>query len=110
MADIFCNIGAVLVERGPPLSSSPFPRHGFIPPKLLHSWDPLSSWSSASDTLILTSEWGGSPATVVPIPLRDQVNNQHFLGVTLRSTATETPCQVEDDPGKLEIKDSPRNS
>src|SRR5882724_13207126 len=111
MATVFCNIAAVLAEHGPPhLGSSPFPRHGFIPPELLHSWDPLSSWSSASDTLIPTSEWGGSPAMVVSIPLRDQVNNQHFLGVTPRSTATETPCQVEDDPRKSEIEDSPRDS
>src|SRR5882724_1810081 len=110
MADVFCNIGAVLVERGPPLGSSPFPQHSFIPPELLHSWDPLSSWSSVSDTLILTSEWGSSPATVIAILLRDHVNNKHFSGVTPRSTAIETPCQVEDIPCKSEIEDSPHNS
>src|SRR5882724_8810579 len=60
--------------------------------------------------LILTSEWGRSPATVISIPLRDHVNNQHFLGVPPRSTATETLCQVEDDPHKSEIEDSPHDS
>src|SRR5882724_8762844 len=60
--------------------------------------------------LIPMSEWGGSPAMVIPIYLRDHVNNQHFLGVTPRSMATETPCQVEDDTRKLEIKDSPHDS
>src|SRR5882724_10911836 len=94
----------------PPLGSSPFPQHGFILPELLHSWDPLSSWSSALDMLILTSEWGSSPAMVIPIALKDHVNNQHFLGVTPRSMATETLCQVEDNPHKLEIEDSPHNS
>src|SRR5882724_10829976 len=103
-------LGPFSSNAAPPLGSSSFPRHGFIPPELLHSWDPLSSWSSASDTLIPMSEWGGSPATVVPIPLRDHVNNQRFLGVTPRSTATGTPCQVEDDPRKSEIEDSPRDS
>src|SRR5882724_3371708 len=60
--------------------------------------------------LILTSEWGRSPATVIPIALRDHVKNQPFSGVTPRSTATETLCQVEDDPRKSEIEDSPHDS
>ena len=109
-ADVFCNIGAILVECGPPLGSSPFPRHSFILPELLHSWDPLSSCSSASDMLIPTSEWGGSPAMVIPILLRDHVNNQPFSGVTPQSMSTETWCQVEDNPRKLEIEDSPCDS
>jgi len=65
--------------------------------------DPLSSWSSRRHAHT-TSEWG-VPQLRSSYSLRDHVNNQRSR-VTPRSTATGTPCQVEDDPRKSEIEDS----
>src|SRR5882724_353254 len=38
------NLGPFSSNSVPPLGSIPWNRPGFIPPELMHSWDPLSPW------------------------------------------------------------------
>src|SRR5882724_1423794 len=47
-------LGPFLSNSAPPLGSIPWNRPGFVPPELMHSWDPLSPWFSASDKFSLT--------------------------------------------------------
>src|SRR5882724_10123377 len=46
----------------PPLGSIPWNRPGFIPPELMHLWDPFSPWFSVSENSL--QSWVGSPPQV----------------------------------------------
>src|SRR5882724_10208368 len=70
----------------PPLGSIPWNRPGFIPPELMHLWDPLSPWFSALDKFSLIAGGVPTPATILPSLREDHVNNHVSLGVPLLNT------------------------
>src|SRR5882724_345034 len=86
----------------PPLGSIPWNRPGFVPPELMHSWDPLLPWFSASDKSSPIAGGAPTPATTFPLLGEDHVNNHISLGVPPPNTDTRTPCQFEVLPRKSE--------
>src|SRR5882724_1553712 len=95
-------LGPFSSNSAPPLGSIPWNRPGFVPPELMHSWDPLSPWFSASDKFSPTAHGAPTPATIFPLLREDHVNNHLSLGVPPPNTYTRTPCQVEVIPRKSE--------
>jgi len=57
--------------------------------KLMHSWDPLSPWFSASDKVSPTAGGVSTPATIFPLLREDHVNNHLSLGVPPRTRIRE---------------------
>src|SRR5882724_11752314 len=74
-------LGPFLSNSAPPLGSIPWNRPGFVPPKLMHSWDPLLPWFSASDKFSPTTGGAPTPAMIFPLLGEDHVNNHISLGV-----------------------------
>src|SRR5882724_3914983 len=95
-------LGPFSSNSAPPLGSIPWNRPGFIPPELMHLWDPLSPWFSVSDKFSLTVGGVPTPATIFPSLWEDHVNNHFSLGVPPPNTDMRTPCQVEVTPRKSE--------
>src|SRR5882724_87453 len=95
-------LGLFSSNSAPPLGSIPWNQHGFVPPKLMHLWDPLSPWFSVSDTFALTVGGVPTPATIFPLLQEDHVNNHLSLGVPPQNTDMQTPCQVKVTPHKSE--------
>src|SRR5882724_11982638 len=95
-------LGPFSSNSAPPLGSIPWNRPGFVPPELMHSWDPLSPWFSASDKFSPTAGGVPTPATIFPLLQEDHVNNHLSLGVPPPNTDTRTLCQVEVIPCKSE--------
>src|SRR5882724_5922490 len=95
-------LGPFSSNSAPPLGSIPWNRPGFVPPELMHSWDPLSPWFSMSDKFSPTVGGVPTPATIFPLLREDHVNNHLSLGVPPPNMDTRTPCQVEVIPHKSE--------
>src|SRR5882724_11716397 len=95
-------LGPFLSKSAPPLGSIPWNQPRFIPPELMHSWDPLSPWFSALDKFSPIVGGVPTPATSFPLLWEDHVNNHHYLGVPPSNMDTRTPCQVEVTPCKSE--------
>src|SRR5882724_8960341 len=74
-------LGPFLSNSAPPLGYIPWNRPGFVPHELMHSWDPLSPWFSASDKFSLTAGGVPTPATIFPLLREDHINNHVSLGV-----------------------------
>src|SRR5882724_12999769 len=95
-------LGLFSSNSAPPLRSIPWNQPGFIPPELMHSWDPLSPWFSTSDKFSLIAGGVPTPDTIFPSLREDHVNNHVSLGVSPPNMDTQTPCQVEVTPRKSE--------
>src|SRR5882724_6151230 len=95
-------LGLFSSNSAPPLGS--IPRNGpiFVPPELMHSWDPLSPWFSASDKFSPIAGGVPTPAMIFPSLREDNVNNHVSLGVPPPNTDMRTPCQVKVTPRKSE--------
>src|SRR5882724_9932687 len=68
-------LGPFSSNSAPPLGSIPWNRPGFVPPELMHLWDPLSPWFSASDKFSPTAGGVPTPATIFPLLREDHINN-----------------------------------
>src|SRR5882724_6169078 len=95
-------LGLFSSNSAPPLGYIPWNRPGFIPPKLMHSWDPLSPWFSVLDKFSLNAGGVPTPAMIFPLLGEGHVNNHISLGVPPPNTDTQTPCQIEVTPPKSE--------
>src|SRR5882724_10216250 len=95
-------LGPFSSNSAPPLGSIPWNRPRFVPPKLMHSWDPLSPWFSMSDKFSPIAGGVPTPATIFPSLQEDHVNNHISLGVTPQNMDMRTLCQVEVTPRKSE--------
>jgi len=91
-------LGPFSSNSAPPLWSIPWDQHRFIPPELMHLWDLLSPWFSASDKFSLITGGVPTPATIFPLLWEDHVNNHLSLGVPPLNMDMQTPCQVEVTP------------
>src|SRR5882724_5161371 len=69
-------------NSAPPLGSIPWNQPGFVPPKLMHSWDLLSPWFSVLDKFSPIAGGVPTPATIFPLLWEDLVNNHISLGVS----------------------------
>src|SRR5882724_766809 len=95
-------LGPFSSNSAPPLGYIHWNRPGFVPPELMHSWDPLSPWFSTSDKFSLIMGVVPTPATILPLLREDHVNNHISLGVPPLNMDMQTPCQVEVTPCKSE--------
>src|SRR5882724_10275440 len=95
-------LGPFSSNSAPPLGSIPWNRPGFVPPELMHLWDPLSPWFSMSDKFSPIAGGVPTPATIFPSLQEDHVNNHISLGVPLQNMDMRTLCQVEVTPRKSE--------
>src|SRR5882724_7460534 len=93
-------LGLFSSNSAPPLGSIPWNRPEFVPPELMHSWDPLLPWCSTLDKFSLIAGGVPTPAMILPLLQEDLVNNHISLGVPPQATDTRTPCQVEVTPRK----------
>src|SRR5882724_11982640 len=82
-------LGPFSSNSAPPLGSIPWNRPGFVPPELMHSWDPLSPWFSMSDKFSPTTDGAPTPATIFPLLGEAHVNNHVSLGVPPPNTDTQ---------------------
>src|SRR5882724_2356508 len=88
-------LGPFSSNSAPPLGSIPWNRPGFIPPELMHLWDPLSPWFSTLDKFSPTAGGVPTPAMIFPLLGEDLVNNHISLGVPPPNTDMQTLSQVE---------------
>src|SRR5882724_11749106 len=81
-------LGPFSSNSAPPLGSIPWNRPGFIPPKLMHSWDLLSPWFSTLEKFSPIVGGVPTPATIFPLLREGHVNNHLSLGVPPPNTDT----------------------
>src|SRR5882724_4493364 len=74
-------LGPFSSNSAPPLGSIPWNQPGFVPPELMHSWDPLLPWFSALEKFSPTTGGVPTPAMIFPLLREDHVNNHVSLGV-----------------------------
>src|SRR5882724_3990990 len=84
-------LGPFSSNSAPPLGSIPWNQPGFVPPELMHSWDPLLPWFSMSDKFLLIAGGVPTPATIFPLLWEDHVNNHLSLGVPPQTQICK-PC------------------
>ena len=91
-------LGPFLSNAAPPLGYIPWNQPRFVPPELMHSWDPLLPWFSTSDKFSLIVGGVPTPAMIFPLLQEDHIDSHLSLGVSPPKHGYANPVSSQGHP------------